>query len=777
MQKFLIYILVFFIGNQVQAQICLGEDTTVCPGESVTISLCPNSGNPGGVLVLDSMQQVNLSDDQYSGAVNIGFPFTFYGNVYTQVVIASNNYITFDVSQAGGYSPWSIGNAAPSPALPLNVVMGPYQDINPGLGGTIEYGIVGNAPNRMFVVRYNQVPMFSCTNDLFCSSLILFEGSNNIEVHIDNKPLCPTWNGGVAIEGVQDQTGSNATVTPGRNFPTQWTASADGYQFTPNGPTNYLGSTVAYMPSLLGSGIQWWDTNGNLLGSGFDISVTPTNDTTGYYIVYDQCYTGSGGPTNSDTSWVYLHDLPQIVTTKTTINCNNPTAIAVANASGNAPFTYLWDDPMAQTNDTAFGLTPGTYTVVVTDTNGCDNQAVVTIDSAAYTHSTASIQTLCNGDSSGIAYVTTIPSDTIFTYLWDDPMAQTNDTATGLSSGNYSVFVTDTAGCIDTIAVFVNEPSAIMLTDTIINPTCNGSANGSIAVNASGGTPGYTYSWGSNQLNGLAQGTYAITVTDSNNCIYTDSFTLTEPAPLIITLDTNSASCGLNDGMIWATVQGGTPGYSYNWNPGGNGNDTLDNIGTGMYYLTVIDSNGCTANDSIFVNEINNFSANFTLTPSTGVAPLEVFFTNNSINCVTYYWDFGNGDTSTVQNPPSITYINDSTYIVTLIACNAGGCCDTISQTVLVESNSICSFANVFTPNGDGMNDKFDVNCDKIVEYNIVIFNRWGNKLFESNDIDNPWDGTNKGKEVPEGTYFFIIKAIGLDDVVWNKKGSISLIR
>lgn len=775
MRRFLVIFLILLTVNELKSQICLGEDTTVCPSESVSISLCPAS-NPGGVLILDSMQQVNLSDDQYSGAVNIGFPFTFYGNVYNQVVIASNNYITFDISQAGGYSPWSIGNAAPSSSLPVNVVMGPYQDINPGLGGTIEYGTYGVAPNRFFVVRYNQVPMFSCTNDLFCSSLVLYENSNNIEVHIDNKPLCPTWNGGVAIEGVQDQTGANGTVTPGRNFPTQWTAAADGYQFVPNGPTNYLGSSIAYKPSLLGSGIQWWDTHGNMLGSGFDISVTPSNDTTGYYIVYDQCYTGSGGPTNSDTAWVYLHDLPQIITSKTTINCVNPTAMAIANVSGNAPFTYLWDDPLSQTNDTAFNLLPGNYTVVVTDSNGCFDQAIVTIDSASYTHSAISVQTLCNGDSTGMAYLTTIPSDTIFTYLWNDPMTQTNDTAIGLAAGNYSVFVTDTAGCIDTIDVVVTEPLAIGLTDSITNPSCSGFNDGNILVNVFGGVPGYTYSWGGNQLGGLSSGTYPITITDNNNCVYTDSFTLIEPTPITLIFDSNSASCGLNDGAIWAVAQGGTPGYNYNWTPGGNG-DTLNNIGTGMYYLTVTDSNGCTANDSIFLNEINNFNANFTLSPSTGVSPLEVFFTNNSVNCVTYYWNFGNGDTSNVQNPSSVTYINDSTYIVTLIACNAGGCCDTVSQTVLVETNSICSFANVFTPNGDGMNDKFDVNCDKIVEYNIVIFNRWGNKLFESNDIDNPWDGTNKGKDVPEGTYFFIVKAVGLDDVVWDKKGSISLIR
>ncbi len=777
MKIFLFILAIFFTAINLDAQICLGEDTAICPGESVIISLCPDTGS-AIVYRMDSTQQVTLSDDQYSGVINIGFPFTFYGNVYTQMVIASNNYVTFDLTQAGGYSPWSIGNPAPSSALPLNVVMGPYQDINPGLGGTIEYGIVGVAPNRKFIVRYNQVPMFSCTNDLFCSSIVFYEGTNNIEVHIDNKPLCPTWNGGVAIEGVQDLSGTNGTVTPGRNFPTQWTAAADGYLFTPNGPTNYIGSVTPYIPTLLTNAIQWWDTDGNLLGSGSDVSYTPTNDTTGVYIVYDQCYTGSGGPASSDTSWIYLHDLPNINLTKTEINCMNSTANAIATVIGAAPFLYQWNDPMMQTTDTASGLIPGIYTVLVTDSNGCKRSDSILIDSAAYTHIAFGIETLCNGDSSGSAYITTIPGDTIFTYLWDSNAgSQTNDTATGLSAGNYQVYITDTIGCIDTIDVTINEPTAIGLNDSLINPLCNSDTSGSIIVNAFGGTPGYVYSWGNNQLSGLGQGTYPITVIDSNNCIYTDSFTLIDPDPITLVLDTVSASCGLNDGMVWAVIQGGTPGYTYNWTPGGIGFDTLNNVGTGMYSLLVTDTNGCTALDSIYVSEVPNFSVDFSLTPSSGVAPLEVFFTNNSNNCITYFWDFGNGDTSTVQNPLSVIYNTDSTYTITLIACNAGGCCDTVTHTVVVQSNSICSFANVFTPNGDGMNDKFIVDCDQIVEYEIVVFNRWGNKLFESNDINTSWDGTNKGKDVPEGTYFFIIKALGLDDVVWDKKGSVSLIR
>lgn len=779
MRNLILLIFVLTTTNSLKSQICLGGDTSICLGQSATISaICGGSGSP--VFLLDSMQQVILSDDQYSGAINIGFPFTYYGVVYNQLLISSNNYISFDLTQANGYSPWSITAAAPSTTLPTNIIMGPYQDINPGLGGTIEYGIYGTAPNRRFVVRYNQVPMFSCTQDLFCSTSMLFEGTNHIEIYIDNKPLCPTWNNGVAIEGVQDASGSIGTVVTGRNFPTQWTAFADGVQIYPTSPTNYNVASISYIPSLLESGIQWYDTDGNFLGTGFEITVTPTNDTTGYYVVYDQCYTASGGQGNTDTAWVYT-DYPLVSAFGSSLNCIDTLGTATAVATGVAPFTYIWNDPQGQSTPVATGLSSGTYTVTVIDSNGCINQAVAVVDSAAYTLNTSASNALCFGESSGQAFVDVSPLDSFITYMWDANAGnQTTDTAYNLSAGTYQVIITDSIGCKDSASVTIGEPSDFIVSDSIINPSCAGGNDGSIYVNVSGATPSYNYSWGSNQLIGLSAGTYSLVITDSNNCSYTDTFIVTDPPSLSLMLDTVSASCGLSDGMVTASVQGGTPPYNYLWNPGGLGNDTLFNVSTGLYSLTVSDAKGCTATDSIIVSEYKGYSVDFSLSPEQGITPLTVQFLNNSFNCVTYFWDFGNGNTSSSVNPFDEIYTQEGEYIVTLIGCNSSGlerCCDTITKTVIVEDNSHCSWTNVFTPNGDNRNDEFQIDCDKIANFYIVIFNRWGTKVFESNNIDAPWDGTKNGKDVPEGTYFFIINATGVDGLEWNHKGTVTLIR
>ena len=98
-------------------------------------------------------------------------------------------------------------------------------------------------------------------------------------------------------------------------------------------------------------------------------------------------------------------------------------------------------------------------------------------------------------------------------------------------------------------------------------------------------------------------------------------------------------------------------------------------------------------------------------------------------------------------------------------------------KTVIVESQSICNFGKVFSPNGDGFNDKFEIVCERISTFDIIIYNRWGNEMFISNNINISWDGTKGGNEAPEGTYYFIINAFGVDGQDWSRKGSLTLFR
>ena len=227
-------------------------------------------------------------DDYHSPVIPLPFSFCFYDSSFSQVVISTNGYLTFDTSVAGGYSPWPINTAAPNlPGMPNYMVMAPWQDIDPSVTGTISTSVAGVAPYRRFIVSFYQASMFSCNNILFTQQIILYETTNIIETHIADKQICSTWNGGAAIHGLLKDT-STAHIVPGRNFPTQWATSLEGMRFSPDGPcsgpsqANVVGgkvyadnnnncifdagdSPIANRPVLVDGGAyyDWTDASGN----------------------------------------------------------------------------------------------------------------------------------------------------------------------------------------------------------------------------------------------------------------------------------------------------------------------------------------------------------------------------------------------------------------------------------------------------------------------------------------------------------------------------------
>ncbi len=199
-----------------------------------------------------------FSDDVHTGIVELGFPFCFYGDTVTQCVISSNGYITFDLSTASGGSQWSIQAPAPSQTFTTKfVIMAPWQDINPGVSGSIRSATYGVPPYRRFVVSYDAVAMFSCTTLEFTNQVVIYESLNIVDVNIADKPLCAEWNAGAAIEGIMNQDGTEASIVPGRNYPTQWTAQNDSYRWIPtcDCPTDSLNG-LGIVP-----GKVFWDEN------------------------------------------------------------------------------------------------------------------------------------------------------------------------------------------------------------------------------------------------------------------------------------------------------------------------------------------------------------------------------------------------------------------------------------------------------------------------------------------------------------------------------------
>ncbi|MBC7862232.1 MAG: gliding motility-associated C-terminal domain-containing protein, partial [Bacteroidia bacterium] len=280
---------------------------------------------------------------------------------------------------------------------------------------------------------------------------------------------------------------------------------------------------------------------------------------------------------------------------------------------------------------------------------------------------------------------------------------------------------------------------------------------------------------------GLTAGNYTLTLTDANGCTIsqTTSITSNTVSPNVNAGVDDTLDCG-PAASLNLSGSSSTGGVIYSWSgPGGftssQSNPTINSAGN--YTLTVTNSaNGCSSTDVVAVSQ-TSINVSFIASPSSGAAPLSVGFTNTSTNTTNYIWDFGNGTGSLNVNDSSI-YTVTGTYTVTLIGANQSGCTDTATQIITVFENSFIILPNVFSPNGDGINDIFFFTCQGITELNCNIYNRWGQLMYQILDPTGKWDGKEtNSSQAADGTYFYILKAKGADGKEYNIEGFILLTR
>lgn len=174
-----------------------------------------------------------IDDDQWSQPLPIGFTFCFFGNQYYSVLVGSNGILTFDTSLAGAYCMWPIPPMLiPNTVVPDNSIMLPWQDLRIDSTSVISYWISGVAPNRVFTVEYENMKMYGCTSDIFSGRVSLHESTNIIEMQIDQKTTCISWNGGRAVQGIVSPNGLQAIAVSGRNA-NSWSVVQDGQLFVP----------------------------------------------------------------------------------------------------------------------------------------------------------------------------------------------------------------------------------------------------------------------------------------------------------------------------------------------------------------------------------------------------------------------------------------------------------------------------------------------------------------------------------------------------------------
>ena len=295
----------------------------------------------------------------------------------------------------------------------------------------------------------------------------------------------------------------------------------------------------------------------------------------------------------------------------TNVTCNGAgDGMAYASVSGGiAPYTYLWTN--GDTTLNATNLNAQSYTITVTDDNGCIATEDTTIQENAGVVVVAHLiqNVSCNGGSDGIVYANGNGGTgaTTLTYTWNDPLTQANDTAFDLMIGTYIVEAIDLNNCKAYDTVEVIEPLLLTTTlDSLKNLTCYQSNDGYIDVSGVGGT--LPYSWYSNAvggptLSGLVAGDYYLVVEDAKGCIDSTNYTVTEPADLVIQEITTASTCGNFNGSAEVTsVTGGTGPYNYSWNDPLNQQTALaSSLLANTYTVTVSDYRGCSKDTTVVV--------------------------------------------------------------------------------------------------------------------------------------------------------------------------------
>ena len=300
---------------------------------------------------------------------------------------------------------------------------------------------------------------------------------------------------------------------------------------------------------------------------------------------------------------------------------------------GTTPYFYSWSNSVANAS-TVFSLSPGYTYVTVTDLYNCQTLDSVLIEEptlvAATTVHTA---TLCFGSADGTATVTPAGGVGNYTYNWLNDN-QTTATAVNLLAGDYIVMVADSNGCTAFDTVTVTQPTALNTTATITNTSCFGYNDGAISLTTTGGVGAYAYQWSTSPndtlstINNLTAGTYPFTITDDNSCILIDSFTVNQPDDITYSMGSTPASCyTFSDGSAFITVAGGTAPYNYNWSASTLNVDSITGLPFGNYSVTITDSQGCTAADTVLVDEPTPLSLSLSQQPTScfGVADGEAY--------------------------------------------------------------------------------------------------------------------------------------------------------
>lgn len=471
----------------------------------------------------------------------------------------------------------------------------------------------------------------------------------------------------------------------------------------------------------------------------------------------------------------------------------NDGSITVNFTGGTGTLTYSWNNN--QTGSTASSLAAGIYTVTATDANACSAPRNITLDQpAAIAVTVATTPALCFGQPTGTATATGSGGTLPYTYQWSATGSSSNFNGQ-LAQGNYVVSISDANGCSSFQNFSITEPAQLSLTAASTPVSCANASDGTVTANPVGGTQPFSFDISGNGIQqnnttGLFQnlsiGDYNLLVTDVNNCTAQAQSTVAPAQEDAFVVETDSTTCFgdvYRDGLIVITAlfpQNGPYYYSLdgiNYRT----KSRFDSLGHGNYQVFVKSEKGCESTLAATVFQPEKLEA--VITPASLEIALgegaTVDVSANNRYAISYEWSPVTGLSCSDCASPSVSPFTETVYTLTVKdnPTNKKFCTATAELLVVVGPHGEILIPNVFSPNGDGANDVFAIFGNNIREVSLKIFNRWGEKVFEADNIYNGWDGTFKTIAQPSDVYTYTADIVFLDNKKMFKSGTVTLVR
>jgi len=484
-----------------------------------------------------------------------------------------------------------------------------------------------------------------------------------------------------------------------------------------------------------------------------------------------------------------------ITPTITEITCYgaNNASIILNVTGGTAPYVANWNNlatGLFQNN-----LAAGSYTITITDANGCTKSITINIiEAPIYTINPVVTNISCFGANNGSISLNLIGGQAPIVVTWSD--GSTSGTVrNNLLPGVYSVSISDGTPCYINRTFIIVEPQLLVLASNITNALdCNNANSGSINLMVSGGNPPFTYLWSNGatteDLTNVVAGNYSVTVRDSKGCTESAQYVISRPPPIVLSVITNTDfNCvtKIVKQTFVAQASGGVPGYSYNWSSGtvsGVNNQIMNTSTNGMVLLQATDLIGCSTNYTFNVDipTLGDISFN---TNSYAFATYGSYSINDPIqftNSATGYfisvnWSFGDGTYSTDLNPIH-QYVSTGTYIITQTVTYPFGCVYNNVTSIIIGEGYALVIPNAFTPNNDALNAFFQPEYKGLSDFSLDVYDTWGELIYsEKGDAIIGWDGKVKGVDSENGNYYYKVSGKTFYGKIIEKQASFVLIK